>query len=71
MTSTTDKIKGRANEAIGRLRRRIGKATGSPAMQGRGAIQEAKGKGQKALGGAKRIVRNALKRATSAAHWPR
>ena len=71
MSSSTDKIKGMANEAIGRMRRRLGKATGSLAMQGRGAIQEAKGKGQKALGGAKGIVRHAVTRASAAAHWPR
>jgi uncharacterized protein YjbJ (UPF0337 family) len=71
MGSTIDKIKGTANEAIGKVKRRLGKATGSPAMQGRGAIQEAKGKGQKALGGAKRIVRHAVNRATAAANWTR
>ncbi|WFU34730.1 CsbD family protein [Bradyrhizobium brasilense] len=67
MGSTTDRIKGTTNEAIGRFKRRLGKVTGSPALQGRGAILEAKGKGQKALGGIKRIVG----RVTSAAHWPR
>ncbi|KWV47166.1 hypothetical protein AS156_20100 [Bradyrhizobium macuxiense] len=71
MSSSTDKIKGKANEAIGRMRRHLGRATGSLAMQGRGAIQEAKGKGQKALGGAKRILRHAVDRASAAAHWPR
>ncbi|WP_076866401.1 CsbD family protein [Bradyrhizobium mercantei] len=71
MTSTTDKIRGTANEAIGRLRRRLGKATGSLTMHGRGAIQQAKGKGQKALGGAKRIVGHAISRATSGGHWSR
>ncbi|MFQ3453611.1 CsbD family protein [Bradyrhizobium sp. UFLA01-814] len=67
MGSTTDRIKGTTNEAIGRFKRRLGKVTGSPAMQGRGAILEAKGKGQRALGGIKRIVG----RVTAAAHWPR
>ncbi|PDT76469.1 CsbD family protein [Bradyrhizobium sp. C9] len=66
MGSATDKIKGTANEAIGKVKRRLGKATGSLAMQGRGAIQEVKGKGQKALGGAKTMVRHAVKRATAA-----
>ncbi|MCC8981053.1 CsbD family protein [Bradyrhizobium acaciae] len=67
MGSTTDRIKGTTNEAIGRFKRRLGKVTGSPAMQGRGAILQAKGKGQRALGGIKRIVG----RVTAAAHWPR
>ncbi|MGY4477258.1 CsbD family protein [Bradyrhizobium sp. USDA 3364] len=71
MGSTTDKIKGTANEAIGRFKRRLGKVTGSPAMQGRGVILEAKGKGQKALGGVKSIVRHTVNRVTAAAHWPR
>ncbi|WP_420966536.1 CsbD family protein [Bradyrhizobium sp. B120] len=70
MGSTMDRIKGTANEAIGRIKRRLGKATGSLAMQGRGAIQEVKGKGQKALGGAKTMVRHAVKKATTA-HWTR
>ncbi|NEV00967.1 CsbD family protein [Bradyrhizobium uaiense] len=67
MGSTTDRIKGTTNEAIGRFKRRLGKVTGSPAMQGRGAILQAKGKGQRALGGIKRIVG----RVTAAAHRPR
>ncbi|MBR0870513.1 CsbD family protein [Bradyrhizobium tropiciagri] len=69
MGSTTDRIKGTANDAIGRFRRRVGAATGSPAMQGRGAMQQAKGKGQKALSGAKRMVRNAVNRAIGASNW--
>ncbi|MCA6125963.1 CsbD family protein [Bradyrhizobium sp. WSM 1704] len=69
MGSTTDRIKGTANDAIGKLKRRFGEATGSPAMQGRGATQQAKGKGQKALGGVKRIVRNAVNRAIGGSDW--
>lgn len=67
MSGTTDKLKGTANEAIGRFKRHLGQVTGSPAMQGRGAILQAKGKGQKALGDIKRIVG----RVTAAARWPR
>ncbi|MHC2336714.1 CsbD family protein [Bradyrhizobium sp. USDA 4454] len=71
MGSTTYKIKGTANEAVGRFKRRLGKLTGSPAMQGRGVILEAKGKGQKALGGIKNIVRHAVDRVTAATHRTR
>ncbi|VIO69059.1 CsbD family protein [Bradyrhizobium ivorense] len=69
MGSTTDRIKGTANEAIGKVKQRLGEATGSSAMQGRGAIQQAKGNGQKAWGSAKQLVRNAFNRATGTGTW--
>ena len=47
MGATTDKIKGTANEAIGKAKQGIGEATGSDRLQGEGVIQEVKGKGQK------------------------
>ena len=53
MSSTTDKIKGTTNEAIGKAKQGLGEATGSDQLQGEGAMQEAKGKGQKAVGDAK------------------
>ena len=53
MGSTSDKIKGNANEAIGKAKQGIGEATGSERLQGEGAVQEVKGKGQKAMGDAK------------------
>jgi uncharacterized protein YjbJ (UPF0337 family) len=59
MGSTTDKIKGTANEVIGKAKQGIGEATGSERLQGEGAIQEAKGHGQKALGDAKEAVKDA------------
>ncbi|MGY3696298.1 uncharacterized protein YjbJ (UPF0337 family) [Bradyrhizobium sp. USDA 3240] len=68
MGSTTDKIKGTANEAMGKAKQKIGEATGSEEMQGEGAIQEAKGKGQKALGDAKEITKDAVNRAAAAAN---
>ena len=67
MSSTTDKIKGAANEAMGKAKQGIGDATGSDRMRGEGAIQEGKGKGQQALGDAKDAVNSAagaVKRAT-------
>ena len=60
MGATTDKIKGATNEAIGKAKQGIGEATGSDRLQGEGAIQEVKGKGQKALGDAKEATKDAV-----------
>lgn len=67
MGSTTDKIKGNANEAIGRAKQGIGDATGSDRMKGEGAVQEIKGKGQQAMGDAKDATKDAMDRAAAAA----
>jgi uncharacterized protein YjbJ (UPF0337 family) len=68
MGSTTDKVKGATNEAIGKAKQGIGEATGSDRLQGEGAIQEAKGKGQQALGDAKEATKDAVNRAAAAAN---
>ncbi len=65
MGSTTDKIKGTANEAIGKTKQVIGEATGSEKLQGEGAIQELKGKGQNALGDAKQATKDAADKAAA------
>ncbi len=39
MGATTDKIKGNANEAIGKAKQGIGEATGSDRLQGECAVQ--------------------------------
>lgn len=67
MGSTTDKIKGTANEAVGKTKQGIGGATGSDRMKAEGTIQEVKGKGQKALGDAKEATKAAIGRAAAAA----
>jgi uncharacterized protein YjbJ (UPF0337 family) len=67
MGSTTDKIKGTANEAMGKAKQGVGEATGSERLKGEGAVQEVKGKGQQAMGDAKDAVDRAAaaaKRAT-------
>jgi hypothetical protein len=46
MGATTDKVKGAANEAIGKAKQGAGEATGSDRLKGEGAVQEVKGKGQ-------------------------
>ncbi len=68
MGATTDKIKGNANEAIGKAKQGIGEATGSDRLQGEGAVQEIKGKGQKAVGDAKEATKNAVNNAADAAN---
>ena len=68
MGSTADKIKGNANEAMGKAKQGIGEATGSDRLQGEGAAQELKGKGQKALGDAKEATKDAVNKAAAAAN---
>ena len=65
---TTDKVKGTANEAIGKAKQGIGEAIGSDRLQGEGAVQEIKGKGQKALGDAKEATKDAVNKAAAAAN---
>jgi uncharacterized protein YjbJ (UPF0337 family) len=66
MGSTTDKVKGVANEAIGKVKQGVGEAVGSDRLQGEGEAQEVKGKGQKAVGGAKQATKDAVDKAASA-----
>lgn len=68
MGSTIDKIKGMANEAIGKAKQGLGEATGSDQMKGEGAIQEAKGHGQKAVGHAKDAAKEAINKAAELAN---
>jgi uncharacterized protein YjbJ (UPF0337 family) len=68
MSGTTDKIKGAANEAIGKAKQGIGEATGSDKLKGEGAIQEAKGHGQQALGEAKEATKDAVNKAAELAN---
>jgi uncharacterized protein YjbJ (UPF0337 family) len=68
MGSTSDKIKGTTNEAIGKAKQGIGEATGSERIEGEGAMQEAKGKGQKAMGDAKDLAKDAVNRAAGKAN---
>ncbi|HYW61885.1 MAG TPA: CsbD family protein [Bradyrhizobium sp.] len=68
MGSTADKIKGAANEAMGKAKQGIGEATGSDRMQGEGAVQEVKGKGQQALGDAKDAVKDVANKAAGPAN---
>ncbi len=68
MSSTTDKIKGNVNEAVGKAKQGIGEKINSPKLQSDGALQEAKGHGQKALGDAKDAVKDAAGKAAELAN---
>jgi len=68
MGATTDKVKGAANEAVGKAKQGVGEAVGSDRLQGEGAVQEVKGKGQQALGDAKQATKDAVNRAAVAAN---
>jgi uncharacterized protein YjbJ (UPF0337 family) len=58
MGSTTDKIKGYANEATGNVKQGVGKAVGSEKLQVEGAMQELKGDAQVAVGKTKDAVKD-------------
>jgi len=58
MGSTSDKVKGKANEVAGKARQAIGKAVDNHEEQAKGKIQETKGKAQVAKGEAKDAVKN-------------
>jgi uncharacterized protein YjbJ (UPF0337 family) len=63
MTSTSDKIKGAANEAMGKAKQAAGSAVDDPKLRAKGAAQEVAGKAQKAAGGAKETVKKTVDRA--------
>ncbi len=65
MSSTTDKIKGATNAAVGKAKQGVGEAVGSDRMQGEGAMQEVKGKGQKAMGDAQQATKDAVNSAAA------
>jgi len=67
-SSTTDKIKGMANEAAGNVKQGVGKAVGSEKMQAEGLAQEAKGEAQQAVGKTKDAVKDTADRLRDSAH---
>jgi uncharacterized protein YjbJ (UPF0337 family) len=60
MSSTTDKIKGAANEAVGTVKEAVGKAVGNPNLEIEGAAQKLKGEAQGAVGDAKDSVKKVI-----------
>jgi uncharacterized protein YjbJ (UPF0337 family) len=63
MGATTDRIKGAANEIVGKGKQAVGDATGNTRLEAEGAGQELKGKVQSATGKAKDAVKDAIDRA--------
>ncbi len=60
MGSTTDKIKGMANEATGNVKQAAGKTFNKPEWEAEGAAQELKGEAQQAIGKGKDAVKKAV-----------
>ena len=63
MSSTGDKVKGMANEAVGNVKQGVGKATDNDKLRAEGKAQEIKGEGQQAVGKAKDAVKNGVDKA--------
>ena len=61
MSSTSDKVKGVANEAVGNIKQGVGKVTGNDKLRAEGVVQEKKGEVQKAVGDIKEAVKKAIK----------
>lgn len=68
MSEFTDKAKGLANEATGKVKQGVGSAVGSDKLKAEGAAQEAKGATQKAVGDAKGAVKDTANKVADAAH---
>lgn len=64
MSSTTDKLKGLANEAVGNIKQGIGNATGNDRLVAEGKAQELTGEAQKTAGEVKDGVKNVADKIT-------
>jgi uncharacterized protein YjbJ (UPF0337 family) len=60
MGSTADKIKGYANQAVGKVKETVGRATGSGKTETTGNVQSIKGKAQVASGKTKDTIKKAI-----------
>lgn len=56
-----DQIKGAAKDAMGSVKKNVGRATGDSKLEAEGMAEQAEGKVQRAVGDAKETVRDALK----------
>jgi uncharacterized protein YjbJ (UPF0337 family) len=59
MGSATDKMKGVANQAGGKIKEGVGKAIGNEQVQVEGKAQQVKGKVQQKVGEAKSTIKDA------------
>ncbi|KQT83174.1 CsbD family protein [Aurantimonas sp. Leaf443] len=68
MGSTSDKISGLANEAVGNVKQAVGKATGNDSLHAEGVAQEVKGESQQKVGEAKSAVKDGTDKLKDTAH---
>lgn len=68
MGSTSDKISGLANEAVGNLKQGVGSVVGNERLQADGKAQELKGEAQQTVGEAKAAVKKTADDVAEAAH---
>lgn len=61
MGSTTDKIKGHANETIGKVKEGVGRATGNEKLEAEGDAQQIKGNVQVGVGKVKDTAKDGAK----------
>lgn len=61
-----DRVKGTIEDAVGRTKRQIGEWTGDSSAQVEGAVQQVKGKAEKAWGSAKDAARDVKKKTEGA-----
>ena len=54
-SSTHDKVKGTAKEAVGKVKEETGKAVGNPDLQDRGTGEKIAGKVQRKVGDVKKV----------------
>jgi uncharacterized protein YjbJ (UPF0337 family) len=54
-SSTTDKVKGRAREAKGKVKESAGRAVGNPNLRDRGTAEKMSGKVQRKVGDVKKV----------------
>ena len=50
MSTTSDKVRGYANQAAGAIKQGVGKVMGSKTLRAKGSVQESKGKAQVTVG---------------------
>jgi uncharacterized protein YjbJ (UPF0337 family) len=56
-----DQVKGRVEEATGKMKEAAGRATGNPDLEDRGTVQKVGGKAQKAYGDVKEDLKKDLR----------
>ena len=54
-SSTHDKVKGTAKEAVGKVKEEAGKAIGNPDLQDRGTAEKVAGKVERKVGDVKKV----------------